>query len=476
MAAGASPGRVRSGRRCSGSGGSLRGGRGPRRRARGDRGRPAGHPARGRADRRGGPAGLGHPRPARADPPALRPRRRPGGRAAPRLAAGDRRSTGAAVEPTALSVDWDLEAAQKGGYDDFMSKEIHEQPQAVADTLLDRRQPDGSPRPRRAAADRGRPAVGRQGVHRGLRQQLPRRHGGQVRHRALDPPADRGRHRQRVPLPRPGAGRPDPGRRGQPVGRDPRHPAGPARGPALGVQGAGGLQRGRLVDGPGGRRRALHPGRARGRGGVHQVPPGPDRGPGDRWPSPWPSCAGHAARRRRSAALLDQLHELPGQVAEALARAKEVDVVAGAVAERPGLLLPRPRRRLPGGPGGRPQAEGDLLPAGRGLPGGRAQARPDRPDRARDGGGGGGHPQPASTRRCWPTWPRWPAGGPPWCWWPTTATSAAAAVADHVLWVPPTEPLLSPGGRRGPAPAAGLPPGPHAWATTSTVPATWPRR
>jgi len=48
------------------------------------------------------------------------------------------------VEPTALSVDWDLETAQKGGYDDFMSKEIHEQPKAVADTLLDRRKPDGS--------------------------------------------------------------------------------------------------------------------------------------------------------------------------------------------------------------------------------------------------------------------------------------------------------------------------------------------
>ena len=45
------------------------------------------------------------------------------------------------VEPTALSVDWDLEAAQKGGYDDFMTKEIHEQPPAVADTLLDRRGP-----------------------------------------------------------------------------------------------------------------------------------------------------------------------------------------------------------------------------------------------------------------------------------------------------------------------------------------------
>ena len=37
-----------------------------------------------------------------------------------------------------LDVDWDLETAQKGGYDDFMTKEINEQPDAVRATLLDR--------------------------------------------------------------------------------------------------------------------------------------------------------------------------------------------------------------------------------------------------------------------------------------------------------------------------------------------------
>ncbi len=46
--------------------------------------------------------------------------------------AGDR------VEPTAYTVDWDAEAAGKAGYDWFMLKEIDEQPQAVADTLLGR--------------------------------------------------------------------------------------------------------------------------------------------------------------------------------------------------------------------------------------------------------------------------------------------------------------------------------------------------
>ncbi len=50
---------------------------------------------------------------------------------------------GEPVTPEALHITWDLEAAQKGGYEDFMSKEMHEQPQAVANTLLDRRGPGG---------------------------------------------------------------------------------------------------------------------------------------------------------------------------------------------------------------------------------------------------------------------------------------------------------------------------------------------
>src|SRR5215217_9510838 len=45
---------------------------------------------------------------------------------------------GTTVEPTAYSVDWDAAAAEKGGYDWFMLKEIAEQPKAVADTLLGR--------------------------------------------------------------------------------------------------------------------------------------------------------------------------------------------------------------------------------------------------------------------------------------------------------------------------------------------------
>ncbi|SEO68049.1 glutamine--fructose-6-phosphate transaminase (isomerizing) [Trujillonella endophytica] len=45
---------------------------------------------------------------------------------------------GAPAEPKAYTVDWDAAAAEKGGYDWFMLKEIAEQPRAVADTLLGR--------------------------------------------------------------------------------------------------------------------------------------------------------------------------------------------------------------------------------------------------------------------------------------------------------------------------------------------------
>jgi len=45
---------------------------------------------------------------------------------------------GVAVERAAEEVTWDEEAAEKGGYSTFMMKEIHEQPDAVAETIADR--------------------------------------------------------------------------------------------------------------------------------------------------------------------------------------------------------------------------------------------------------------------------------------------------------------------------------------------------
>ena len=51
---------------------------------------------------------------------------------------------GCAVERSATAVSWDSDAAEKGGYETFMLKEIYEQPQAIADTLAGRLRTDGS--------------------------------------------------------------------------------------------------------------------------------------------------------------------------------------------------------------------------------------------------------------------------------------------------------------------------------------------
>jgi glucosamine--fructose-6-phosphate aminotransferase (isomerizing) len=50
---------------------------------------------------------------------------------------------GEPAEVRPYHVDWDLSAAEKGGYDWFMRKEIYEQPRAVADTLLGRHDASG---------------------------------------------------------------------------------------------------------------------------------------------------------------------------------------------------------------------------------------------------------------------------------------------------------------------------------------------
>ncbi|HKM24630.1 MAG TPA: glutamine--fructose-6-phosphate transaminase (isomerizing), partial [Corynebacterium sp.] len=42
---------------------------------------------------------------------------------------------GSPAQGRPFTIDWDLDAAEKGGFDSFMMKEIHEQPAAVRDTL-----------------------------------------------------------------------------------------------------------------------------------------------------------------------------------------------------------------------------------------------------------------------------------------------------------------------------------------------------
>ena len=50
---------------------------------------------------------------------------------------------GAVITPAVAHVDWDVDMAEKGGYPDFMLKEICEQPRVVRDTLVGRLAPTG---------------------------------------------------------------------------------------------------------------------------------------------------------------------------------------------------------------------------------------------------------------------------------------------------------------------------------------------
>ena len=49
-----------------------------------------------------------------------------------------RRADGTPVEHEPVELDWDVEGAEKGGFETFMLKEIYEQPEAVAETIGDR--------------------------------------------------------------------------------------------------------------------------------------------------------------------------------------------------------------------------------------------------------------------------------------------------------------------------------------------------
>ena len=110
----------------------------------------------------------------------------------------------------------------------------------------------------RAAHRHRRPARGRQGVRRGVRDGVPLRPGREVRDRALDAGAGRDRHRLGVPVPGPGprSGHAHAGR--EPVRGDDRHARGGSARVAAGLEGDRGDEHDRLVARPRGRRRDVH--------------------------------------------------------------------------------------------------------------------------------------------------------------------------------------------------------------------------
>ena len=281
-------------------------------------------------------------------------------------------------------IDWDLAAAEKGGFDYFMLKEIEEQPAAVADTLLghfvdgqivlDEQRLD-----RQELRDIDKVFVVACGIG------LPRRADRQAGHRALDAHAGRGRDGLGVPLPRPGARPADARRRDQPVRRDGGHAGGGAARPRAARPGAGDLQHQRRADPARVRRGALHPRRARDRGRGDEDVRRP-RSPrpswsGSRWPRPAaPSTA------TRSRASTTALAAIPQQITRTLGAGRRGPGARARHRRREGGPVPRPARRLPGRARGCAQAQGTGLHARRGVPGRRAQARADRAHRGRPAG------------------------------------------------------------------------------------------
>ena len=112
---------------------------------------------------------------------------------------------GAEIEhPAVEELDWDDEAAEKGGYETFMLKEIYEQPEAVRETIGDR------VRGHQLVLD----ALGltelevrnlRRIVIVAARHLVPRRRRRPLHHRGVGAHSGRARHRERVDLPQPGA-------------------------------------------------------------------------------------------------------------------------------------------------------------------------------------------------------------------------------------------------------------------------------
>ena len=180
------------------------------------------------------------------------------------------------MEPDRLTVDWDLDSARKDGFDDYMSKEIREQPRAVADTMLDRVLPDGTlvldevhiTNEEFRAFNKVFIVACGSSYHAGLMAKYAIEHWGRLpveidiasEFRYRDPVLDAATLVIGVSQ----------------SGETADTFEAIVRGAPARCQGAGHLQRGRLIHGPQGRCRPLHESGTRDRGGGHQDPPGPD--------------------------------------------------------------------------------------------------------------------------------------------------------------------------------------------------------
>ena len=83
------------------------------------------------------------------------------------------------MEKELVQIDWDVNAAEKGGYEHFMLKEMYEQPKAIADTFSPRLK-DGQIVIEELSMIAGGDPGGQQDHDRGLRFCLSHRRDGKI--------------------------------------------------------------------------------------------------------------------------------------------------------------------------------------------------------------------------------------------------------------------------------------------------------
>ena len=150
--------------------------------------------------------------------------------------------------------------------------------------------------------------------------------------------------------------------------------------------------------------------------------------------------ARHQVRRRDPRRWSASCPHMPRKVEQVLETMEPVRELARSLRRREHRAVPRPPRRLPGGAGGRAQAQGAGLHARRGLRRGRAQARPDRADR----GGAAGRRRRAvaaravacCTTRSSPTSRRSGPAAPARSSSPRRATRPSSPYADTLIRMP----------------------------------------
>ena len=319
-------------------------------------------------------------------------------------------AAGESVDRPIETIDWDAEEAEKGGYETFMLKEIHEQADAVAETIADRTvRPDGVDLPE---LDDDAAALRPPDRDRGLRHLVPRGPDRPLRDRGMGARARRDGHRVRVPLPQSDRRPRRSGDRHHAVGRDGRHAGGHATRPRARGERARGHEHPGLAGHARQRRRAVHPLRPRDLGRRHQDVHGPGRGH-----VPAGAADGRGARRdgRRAPARARLADQAPAARDRRAARAR----FGGsrprrrAVQGRAVLPLPRPPRRPAGVPRGSAQAQGDLLHGHRRLRRRRDEARPDRAARRGHARGRRGHRLAGARARSCRTCRRCAPAAPP---------------------------------------------------------------